>query len=153
MDRLGPSLKSLYSRCNRIFPAQTVALIAIQLLDRLELLHNGGWLHQDIKPENICIGVEKTRSILYLIDYGTSSQYVDAVTKKHRARGPSTKIVGTARYSSLNNHYGYKQSRRDDLESLGYTLIYWLLGRLPWQGIPEADFRVKWKKVRRIKRC
>jgi hypothetical protein len=61
--------------------------------------------------------------------------------------------VGTARYSSLNNHYGYKQSRRDDFESLGYTILYWLLGRLPWQGIDEKDFRVKWKKVRRIKRA
>lgn len=153
MERCGQSLKTLYARCNRIFPVQTVALIAIQLLDRLETLHNHGWLHQDIKPENIVVGVGEAKSTLYMIDYGTSGMYIDPVTKKHQTRGPSTKIVGTARYSSLNNHYGYKQSRRDDLESLGYTLIYWLLGRLPWQGIPEKDFRVKWKKVRRIKRA
>ena len=154
MDRLGVSLKTLYSRCNRIFPVQTVSLIAIQLLDRLEILHNGGWLHQDLKPENIVIGygTNLERNILYLIDYGTSDEFIDSMTKKHRLRAPSSKIVGTARYSSLNNHYGYKQSRRDDLESLGYTLIYWLLGRLPWQGIDEKDFRIKWKKVRRIKR-
>lgn len=155
MDRCGASLKTLYSRCNRIFPVQTVALIAIQLLERLEHLHNHGWLHQDIKPENIVIGSSSQgkQNVLYLIDYGTSGTYIDAKTKKHRVRAPSTKIVGTARYSSLNNHYGYKQSRRDDLESLGYTIIYWLLGRLPWQGIEEQDFRIKWKKVRRIKRA
>ena len=97
-------------------------------------------------------GSNLERNILYLIDYGTSDEFIDTATKKHRLRAPSSKIVGTARYSSLNNHYGYKQSRRDDLESLGYTLIYWLLGRLPWQGIDEKDFRIKWKKVRRIKR-
>merc|ERR1712096_521027 len=56
MDRLGISLKALYSRCNRIFPVQTVSLIGIQMLDRLETLHNAGWLHQDIKPENVVIG-------------------------------------------------------------------------------------------------
>lgn len=152
MDRLGASLKTLYSRCNRIFPTTTVCMITIQLLDRLETLHDCGWLHQDIKPENICVGVDTKKSILHLIDYGTSATYIDSLTKQHQIRQPSTKIVGTARYSSLNNHYGYKQSRRDDLESLGYTIIYWLLGRLPWQGIDEKDFRVKWKKVRRVKR-
>ena len=106
------------------------------------------------QPENVVIGYGSNleRNILYLIDYGTSDEFIDSATKKHRLRAPSSKIVGTARYSSLNNHYGYKQSRRDDLESLGYTLIYWLLGRLPWQGIDEKDFRIKWKKVRRIKR-
>ena len=87
------------------------------------------------------------RNILYLIDYGTSDEYIDSTTKKHRLRAPSSKIVGTARYSSLNNHYGYKQSRRDDLESLGYTLIYWLLGRLPWQGLKLKDRTHKWKVI------
>lgn len=99
------------------------------------------------------VGVGDKSHTLYLIDYGTSIQFIDEKTKKHRIRAQSTKIVGTARYSSLTNHFGFKQSRRDDLESLGYTLIYWLLGRLPWQGIDERDYRVKWKKVRKCKRA
>lgn len=152
MDQCGSSLKDLYERCHNRFPVQTVALIAIQLLSRLEVLHFAGWVHQDIKPENVVMGSGDNKNVLYLLDYGTSAQYLDPVTKLHQAKGPSTKIVGTARYSSLNNHYGYLQSRRDDLESLGYTLLFWMLGRLPWQGINEKDFRVKWNKIRQIKK-
>jgi serine/threonine protein kinase len=133
MTKLGPSLRDLYLKCNRIFTVSTVALIAIQVLSRLEKLHDGGWLHQDIKPENIVIGSENDRHTIYMIDYGTSSRYTDAKTGIHREKLPSGRIVGTARYSPITNHFGYYQSRKDDLQSFGYTLIYWMSGKLPWQ--------------------
>ena len=79
MDRFGQSLKTLHAKCHRIFCVQTVALIDIQILDRLQVLHDHGLLHQDIKPENIVIGYGDS-STLYLIDYGTSDQYIDPQT-------------------------------------------------------------------------
>lgn len=150
MERLGASLKSLYTNNNCIFNTNTISNIAVQILYRLQELHNKGWLHQDIKPENILIDNLNGQK-LYLVDYGTSGYWWDNETNSHVIYQQSKKIVGTARYSCIANHQGYIQSRKDDLESLGYVLLYLIMGRLPWQGVRAPDFRTKWKKIKRIK--
>lgn len=151
LEFLGPSLKDLYNISGRRFSDRTLMKLAIQLVERMETLHDGGWLHQDVKPENFVVGVTKEGvKTLYALDFGTSSQWIEE-GGTHREKGPATKIVGTARYSSLNNHLGYLQSRRDDLESVGYVLLYWIRGKLPWQGIKQDDQRKKWRMVRKIK--
>ena len=150
MQKLGKSLKSMFVENDMFFDMNTVSNIAVQILYRLQELHNKGWLHQDIKPENILID-EYRGEKLYLIDYGTSGRWWDEHSLKHIPKEPSKKIVGTARYSSIANHRGYKQCRRDDLESFGFVLLYFVLGKLPWQGIKASNFRVKWNSIRSIK--
>ena len=153
LERLGHSLKQYYllkQRRRKKFDLNTVSNIAVQILYRLQELHNTGWLHQDIKPENILTD-NITREKLYLVDFGTSAEWWDHQRKKHISPIRSNRMVGTARYSSLANHRGIKQCRKDDLESFGYVLIYLIKGRLPWQGIQAPDFRSKWKNIKRIK--
>lgn len=150
LDKLGKSLKEIFYINNKNFDINTVANIAVQLLYRLENFHKQGWLHQDIKPENILIdNLDKKK--IFLIDYGTSGYWWDKQLNSHVKKVESKKIVGTARYSCIRNHYGMYQNRTDDLESLGYVLIYFMRGYLPWQGIPAKNFRHKWTKVKRIK--
>lgn len=149
LEKLGISLKSIFNNYEK-FDLQTVSNIGVQILYRLENLHSIGWLHQDIKPENILLDPIKGKK-LYLLDFGTSGRWCNADMTKHIPYERSRKIVGTARYSSLNNHIGIKQSRKDDLESLGYVLLYFIIGRLPWQGIKAKDFRTKWNKIKQIK--
>jgi serine/threonine protein kinase len=135
MDLVGPNLGMLHKK--RDFGIAEVCDIGYQLLVVLEKLHKLGYVHRDIKPENIAYGIEKNEEIedekgqykmtkkVYLLDFGL-------VKKWRHAKGGSA--VGTARYMSINVHQGLPYSRKDDLESLGYILIYLLSGYLPWQG-------------------
>lgn len=148
MDKLGISLKQIFLQIG-IFDINTVSNIAVQILYILQELHYNGWLHQDIKPENILID-SKNGKKLYLVDYGTSSSWRDE-SNNHIVKKKSNRIVGTVRYSCISNHYGMTQCRCDDLESLGYVLLYFMLGELPWQGIKCKNNKIKWNKVLKIK--
>lgn len=101
----------------------------------MELLHAKNYIHRDIKPENFLMGVGKNSHILHCIDFGLSKKYRDLKTHQHIPYKQNRSLTGTARYSSVNAHLGIQQSRRDDLQSIGYVLIYFLHGSLPWQGI------------------
>ena len=144
LQKLGKSLK--YYNNKYIFDLNTISNIAVQILYRLENLHSLGWLHQDIKPENILVDNVKGKK-LFLVDFGTSGRWADSDIKHHIPKERTTRIVGTARYSSINNHRGITQSRKDDLESFGYVLLFLILGRLPWQGVTGKNFRKKWNSV------
>ena len=150
LDRLGPSLKYFFVKYKYNFDMNTIANIAVQVLYRLEELHNKGFLHQDIKPENILVDYRNMVKI-FLVDYGTSGEWRVNNSSEHVEQIKSNKIVGTARYSSINNHSGMLQSRCDDLQSFGYVLIYLAKSSLPWQGFKTRDFRRKWKQVQDIK--
>jgi serine/threonine protein kinase len=99
------------------------------------MLHSVNYIHRDIKPENFLIGIENKSHVLHLIDFGLSKKYRDLKTHQHVAYKENRSLAGTVRYSSINTHFGFEQSRRDDLESIGYVLVYLALGSLPWQGI------------------
>jgi len=133
MDYLGPSLEDLYQFCNNNFSLKTVLMIAIQILNRIEILHKAGFLHRDIKPDNFLIGVRGKKSKVYMIDLGLSKKYI--LDNKHISYKTGKSFTGSFRYSSIRNHKGIEQSRRDDLESIGYMLIYFLKKTLPWQGL------------------
>ena len=134
MEFLGPSLGDLFQLKERNFGLETVLMLAIQILTRIEYIHEKGFLHRDIKPENFVIGLNEKSNLVYLIDYGLSKRYKDKNSGQHIPYRENKQLVGTVRYASINAHLGIEQSRRDDLEGIGYVLVYFYLGRLPWQN-------------------
>ena len=121
------------------------------MIDRIEFMHKKSFIHRDIKPDNFLIGLNENSHIIYIIDFGLSEKYRNSRTYKHIPFSTNNSFVGTARYSSINSLKGYSQSRRDDLESLGYVLLYFLKGSLPWQGLKIQDWNDKHKKILEIK--
>ena len=134
LERMGDNLETLLTQCHRRFSTRTLLLLADQLLKMLELVHDEGFIHRDLKPENVVVGTRGNVNQVYLIDFGLSKCFWNPVTDAHIPFRNDKHLTGTARYASINNHKGFEQSRRDDLESLGYVLLYFTLGRLPWQN-------------------
>lgn len=154
MGLLGPSLDDLFYFCDKQFSLKTGLILFDQALQWLELLHENHIIHRDIKPENFWIGVEEksmknnpdqqtkqlmNSEILHILDLGLSKYYRDPITQNHIEFKEGKGLNGTPRYWSINAHKGYEQSRRDDLQALGYVIIYFLKGSLPWQGIKEKN--------------
>lgn len=140
IDFLGPNLLDLLKICKgRKFTISTVSLLGLQIINRIEYLHNHDFIHRDIKPENFLIGTQEKSNIIYLIDYGLSKRYRIGKNNQHIQYKEDKSLTGTARYVSINTHFGIEQSRRDDLESIGYILIFFLKGSLPWQGLKGME--------------
>ena len=146
MELLGPSLDDLFDTCKRTFSLKTILSLGDQMLCRIEFLHSRHLLHRDIKPDNFLMGLYKNRSIVYICDFGLCKKFRDE-KGRHIPFKDGKSLVGTVRYASIYSHLGYEISRRDDLESLAYSLIYFSRGSLPWMGIKVKNKDEKYNKI------
>lgn len=122
-------------------------LLSQQVISRIEFVHSKSFIHRDIKPDNFLMGLGKRANQVNVIDFGLAKKYRDPKTHIHIPYRENKNLTGTARYASINTHLGIEQSRRDDVESLGYVLMYFLRGSLPWQGLKAATKKQKYEKI------
>ena len=132
-ELLGKSLDIVVKEKKKIC-LKDLCMIAIQILDRLEYIHSKYVIHRDIKPANFLIGGSNPAEI-YLIDFGFAKKYRSSASKKHLKFKNNYSVIGSVYYVSINANLGLEQSRRDDLEAFGYSLIYMAKGNLPWENV------------------
>mmetsp|Transcript_91610 Transcript_91610/g.213043 ORF Transcript_91610/g.213043 Transcript_91610/m.213043 type:complete len:345 (-) Transcript_91610:369-1403(-) len=147
MELLGRSLEDRMRSCQGRFNVKSTAMVAEQLLNRIEYLHSKGIVHRDIKPENFMFGVKEKIHHLYVIDFGLSKRYWLKEQHQHAQFRTRLSLTGTARYASINAHKGCEQSRRDDLEAIGHMLFYFIRGHLPWSGLAAKTQEEKYRKI------
>jgi serine/threonine protein kinase len=149
IDLLGDSLQTLID-IKKSLPLKTILQIGVNILIVLTNIHEKGFIHRDLKPENFLLSIDQPKKI-YLIDFGISKPYI--VNNKHIEFKCKNKFIGTMNFASINSHNFYEQSRRDDLESLAYILIYFYLGNLEWMNsdniveLHDENIYIKNKKL------
>lgn len=151
IELLGKSLENLFVLCGNRLSVKTVLMLADQMISAVQYIHLHHYIHRDVKPDNFVIGVGSHKNQIYAIDYGLSKRFEDSVTLKHIPYIEGKSLTGTARYASVNALRGCEQSRRDDMESLGYVWLYFLRGTLPWMGLRVRDEKQKNARIMDVK--
>jgi casein kinase I family protein HRR25 len=136
IELLGKSLEQVKTKAGS-FSLKLVLQIGIIIVELLRTIHDKGLVHRDLKPENFLLTLKKTDNKIYIIDFGFCKSYL--IDNKHMPEKRSKNLIGSNTYASINAHNFLELSRRDDLESLGYMLIYFYLGTLPWQSITNIE--------------
>ena len=146
MQLLGKSLEDLFNKRLK-FSIKTTALLGYQMITVLQYIHDRHIIHRDIKPDNFVMGINKDNANLFLLDFGLAKKYRSSKTLEQYPYIKKKKLTGTARYASIHALEEMEQSRRDDLESVGYVLMYFLRGNLPWQGLKIKSKEDRYKKI------
>nr|CDJ91699.1 Serine threonine protein kinase-related domain containing protein [Haemonchus contortus] len=139
MQMLGRNLTELRkAQADRRFSVHTTVRVGMQIIEALKSVHDLGFLHRDVKPSNMCVGIGEHRRIIYLVDFGMTRQFrlPNGDFRKERAYAA---FRGTMRYVSLSVHERKEQGPVDDLWSIYYTLIELAEGSLPWRTITDHD--------------
>ncbi|XP_060201882.1 casein kinase 1-like protein 1, partial [Lycium barbarum] len=144
MDLLGPSFESPYFRN---LPLNQVLIFADQMINCIEFVHSKSFLHRSIKPGNFVLGTGMRSNQVYIIDFGLAKRYRNPSSHEHIPYRENKKILGNPTYASMYTHRGFEQSRRDDMESLGYVLMYMLRGSFPWEEIKADTGRQRCEKI------
>ncbi|KAM5129224.1 serine/threonine-protein kinase VRK1 isoform 2-T2 [Mantella aurantiaca] len=132
MDRFGKDLQKIFDDCGKRFPHKTVLQLGLRLIDILEYVHEHEYVHGDIKASNLLLH-HKNPDQVFLVDYGLAYRYYPDGVHKEYKEDPRKCHNGTIEFTSVDAHKGVNPSRRGDLEILGYCMIQWLCGKLPWE--------------------
>ena len=151
MDKLGKSVEDVLVEQGGSLAADIVVAIGRKVLSALEHVHRNGVAHRDLKPQNMMLAQDTSNTTVYLIDYGLAKRFNDPMTGHIPYSQNKRGLTGTPRYASVSSHLGAEQSRRDDLESLVYIMVYLRTGRLPWQGMRGSTKKTKYQKIMRMK--
>ena len=146
MQLMDKSLEDLIN-IHKNFSIKTVCLLAYQIINILQFIHDKHIIHRDIKPDNFVMGYSENNAHLYIIDFGLAKKFRSSRTLVQYPYIKKKKLTGTARYASIHALEEYEQSRRDDLESVGYVLLYFLRGSLPWQGLKVKTKEARYQKI------
>ena len=143
MDKSLEDLINIY----KTFSIKTTCLLAYQMINILQFIHDNHIIHRDIKPDNFVMGIKEKNQNLYILDFGLAKKYRSSKNLVQYPLIKKKKLTGTARYASINALEEYEQSRRDDLESVSYVLMYFLRGNLPWQGLKVKVKEERYQKI------
>ena len=146
-ELLGKSLEDIFNSYGKPFSLKTVCVLGIEMVKRIQSIHQKYYIHRDIKPDNFMTGRGENEKNIYIIDFGLAKKYYSVSKAQHIKFCTGKHLIGTARYCARNAHRGYEQGRRDDLESIGYVLMYFLLGVLPWQGLKIKKNEDQFEKI------
>ena len=153
MELMGKSLEEIFeSLPKKKMTVNCVTKLGLQMVQILEYIHDKHIIHRDIKPDNFVMGRGEKSKYLYLLDFGLAKKYRSSTTLCHYRMVKKKNLTGTARYASINALNGLTQSRRDDLEAVGYVLMYFLRGKLPWQGLRVKNKEDRYHKIMEIKK-
>lgn len=131
INLLGETLQSIRNKLT--FSLTSILQIGIQITNIIKTIHEKGLVHRDIKPDNFLLGLNNVKKQIYIIDFGLCKSYI--TNNVHNPIKKINNLIGSLNYASINVHNCVELSRRDDLESFGYMLVFFYLGALPWQGL------------------
>ncbi|KAM4542616.1 tau-tubulin kinase 2 isoform 1-T4 [Odontesthes bonariensis] len=140
MELQGRNLADLRRSMTRgTFSISTTLRLGRQILESIESIHSVGFLHRDIKPSNFAMGrFPSTCRTCYMLDFGLARQFTNSCQEVRPPR-PVAGFRGTVRYASVNAHKNKEMGRHDDLWSLFYMLVEFLVGQLPWRKIKDKE--------------
>uniref|UniRef100_A0A665WVI9 non-specific serine/threonine protein kinase n=1 Tax=Echeneis naucrates TaxID=173247 RepID=A0A665WVI9_ECHNA len=148
MELQGRNLADLRRSMTRgTFSISTTLRLGRQILEAIESIHSVGFLHRDIKPSNFAMGrFPSTCRTCYMLDFGLARQFTNSCQEVRPPR-PVAGFRGTVRYASVNAHKNREMGRHDDLWSLFYMLVEFLVGQLPWRKIKDKEHVGKLKET------